>query len=74
VRTNPKPQNTCFNFHTQRPISLSGPYRPIFTNLLKMQRIENMDKTMKMDVIQKRNLAMTLLGGDISWLRDDVDV
>src|SRR6478672_10881292 len=38
VRTNPKPQNTCFNFYTQRPISLSSPYRAIITNLLKMQR------------------------------------
>ncbi|MEG3862492.1 tetratricopeptide repeat protein [Microcoleus sp. herbarium12] len=34
---------------------------------------KNMDTTMKEDAILKRNLARTLLGGDISWLQNDVD-
>jgi len=34
---------------------------------------ENVDTTMKNDVIQKRNVARMMLFGDISWLPNDVD-
>lgn len=44
-------------------------------NFILENEPENMDTTMKMDTVQKWNLARMMLGeGDLSWLEEDSDI